>query len=121
MSSRRRCKSLLSSLLSAVYRKPPATTVIRQSVTLWWPAEKCTHAPTLLAQVCLTADRRQVDGRHLDSNREGKMVEAMSAVRSRGDEVPAGGKMFYYQYLFVTNIIYLFCRSVLQMTQNKKS
>lgn len=122
MSLRRRCKSLLTSLLSAVYRKAAATTVIRQNVTHWRPAEKRTHkthAP--LAQACLTADRRQVDGRHLDSNRERKMVEAMPAVRSRGDEVPAGGKMFHYQYLFVTIIIFFFCCPVLQMTQNNNN
>lgn len=124
MSPRRRCKSSSRPFCLLFIVKPPPPLSSTNGVPLWRPPQEA-HARALararpLAQACLTADRRQVDGRHLDSNRERKMVEAMSAVRSRRDEVPAGGKMFYYHHLFVTIIIFFFYRPVLQMSQSIK-
>lgn len=123
-----RCKSLLPSLLSAVYRKPAAaTTVIRQ---VWRSdARRETHAHshvrtltrthTPLAQARLTADRRQVDGRHLDSNRERKMVEqcqlsAAVVMKSQQEE-----RYFIISIYSSLLLFSFFFHPGLRLTQNK--
>lgn len=125
MSLCRRCKSLLPSLLSAVYRKPAAaTTVIRR---VWRSdARREAHARTLtrthtpLAQARLTADRRQVDGRHLDSNRERKMVEQCqlsAAVVMKSQQEERYFIISIYSSLLL--LFFLFFHPGLRLAQNK--
>lgn len=82
-------------------------------------AHTLTRMHTPLAQARLTADRRQVDGRHLDSNRERKMVEqcqlsAAVVMKSQQEE-----RYFIISIYSSLLLFFLFFHLGLQLTQNK--